>query len=350
MRVVVVGAGAIGGVVGARLQRDGHDVTLVARGAHLDAMRRDGLRLATPDGAVTVRPTIVGSPGELGSTALDAVLLATKSQDTQAAVGSLADHLGADVPIVCLQNGVDNEPTALRHFAHVYGVAVMCPAAMLEPGRVVAYGSPTPGILDVGRYPSGDDDVAARLSAAFRGATFSSQTRVDIMRWKHRKLIVNVGNAVEALSGTAARQGPAGHLVTDEAERVIEHAGIPVVSRADDAAHRGDIVRRAPVDGQARPGGSMWQSLARGTGTIEADHLNGEIVRLARLHGVEAPVNQALQQLCRRAVVEGWPPAAVDADELLAHLEAAAGPDGLRAHAWADGPPTATRPPSCRDA
>jgi 2-dehydropantoate 2-reductase len=200
----------------------------------------------------------------------------------------------------------------------------MCTTAFVVPGQVIAYAAPTTGIQDVGRYPHGIDDTCVAVAAALRGATFASQPRSDIMRWKYRKLIVNTGNAVEALSGPAARAGPAGRLATDEAERVLSNAGIAVVTPEADAARRGDLLHPRPVQGAPRPGGSMWQSLARRVGSVEADHLNGEIVRIARHEGAHAPVNERLQQLCRRAALEGWRAGAMEADELLADLRVVA--------------------------
>jgi 2-dehydropantoate 2-reductase len=141
MRVTVLGAGAVGGVVGACLVQAGHDVTLVAGGAHRDVLRRDGLRVVTPDRTMTVRPSVVARPAELDPAGSDVVLLAVKSQDTAAALHDLAAATTLDTPIVCLQNGIDNERSALRLFRRVYAVAVMCPTAFVVPGQVI---SPTP--------------------------------------------------------------------------------------------------------------------------------------------------------------------------------------------------------------
>ena len=113
-----------------------------------------------------------------------------------------------ELPIVCLQNGVANEAEALRRFANVYAVPVASPTAHLEPGVVQAYSSPITGILDVGRYPRGVDDVAVEVAAAFAASTFDSRALPDVFRWKWRKLITNLGNAIEAVCGPAARAGP----------------------------------------------------------------------------------------------------------------------------------------------
>lgn len=321
MRVLVYGAGAVGGVVAARLHERDHQVTVIARGAHLEAIRRDGLRLATSDTHLTVRPQAVEHPREIDLGRIDAVLLTMKSQDTLPALADLARRGPVDLPVVCVQNGVHNEYAAQRYFGHVYAATVMCPAAFLEPGRVIAYATPTTGILDLGRYPDGVDDTCRALAAALNDATFVSEARADIMRWKYRKLITNVGNAVEALCGPAARRGRAGSLVTDEAERVLDTAGISVASAREDVERRGTVLRRAAVEGAERPGGSMWQSLGRGVGSIEADYLNGEVVRIARAVGSVAPVNATVQRLCAAFAAERRAPASMTEDDLTDLLE-----------------------------
>jgi 2-dehydropantoate 2-reductase len=230
---------------------------------------------------------------------------------------ALASVAPNDTAIVSVQNGVANEPTALRFFPSVYGICVMCPAVHLEPGVVDASSTPVSGLLDIGRYPEGVDATAAGISAALQSSTFQSELRPDIMRWKYGKLLNNLANSVDALCGPAARVGDTGERARAEAVGVLHAAGIPFVDREEDAARRGDILRWEPGGGQLRPGASSWQSLARGTGSIEADYLNGEIVWLGRLHGVPTPVNEALRQLANRAAREGWPAGAMPLEELI---------------------------------
>lgn len=88
----------------------------------------------------------------------------------------------------------------------------------------------------------------------------------------------------------------------------------------EEQERRGDHITMRPVGGKERGGGSSWQSLARGTGNIETDFLNGEIVLLGRLHGVETPVNAGLQQLARRMAAAGAEPGSMTPDELAAEL------------------------------
>src|ERR1019366_3274518 len=134
MRFVIYGAGAIGGVVGARLHQGGFDVALIARGAHLEEIRRSGLTLETPAERSVLDLRAVEDPAELGLGSGDVVLLATKGQDTPRALAALRRAGADEVPVVCLQNGVENERLALRSFAATYGAVVMVPAAHLRPG------------------------------------------------------------------------------------------------------------------------------------------------------------------------------------------------------------------------
>jgi 2-dehydropantoate 2-reductase len=317
VKLLIYGAGGVGGVLGAQLHRAGHEVTLVARGAHLDAIRSGGLTLETPSGRWLNDIPAVAHPSEAESP--DAVILAMKSQDTPPAVTALSEAVPATTPVVCVQNGVANERAAARLFRWVYGVSVMCPTAFLDLGVVSAYSSPVTGILDIGRYPAGADDTAQRIATAFAGASFVSEPRDDIMRWKYRKLVMNLGNAVQALVG-GVREGTLVKAAVAEGEQVLDAAGIDRVSLAADRARRAGLLDVSTVAGRARPGASTWQSLARGVGTIETDYLNGEIVLLGRLHDVPTPVNELLQMECRLAALRRDPPGSTNEDALLAKL------------------------------
>jgi 2-dehydropantoate 2-reductase len=149
------------------------------------------------------------------------------------------------------------------------------------------------------------------------------------MRFKYGKLLTNLANAVEALCGPASAPGEnsaaADELrqrARDEGAAVLAAAGIDYSSAQEQAALRGDQVRIAPVRGTRRGGGSSWQSLTRGTGSIEADYLNGEIVLLGREHGIPTPVNQLLQRLANQFAAARREPGTVTADE-MAQLMAA---------------------------
>ncbi|NJP32713.1 ketopantoate reductase family protein [Micromonospora thermarum] len=313
MRYVIIGAGAVGGTIGVQLGTAGRDVTLVARGAHLAAIRERGLTLRRPQGETTWRGPAVDGPGERPLPADTVLVLTVKSQDTAPALATWADAPVAGggtaaerLPLVTAQNGVANEPAALRLFADVHAVCVWLPATHLEPGVVVANGHPHPGMLHIGRYPSGSDDTDRAVAADLTAAGFVAPVRDDVMRWKYGKLLANLGNGLQALLG-ADVPGDLSDRVRAEGEAVLAAAGIPHTDRAEEVAERGDLVGHRPVGGEERSGSSTWQSLARGAGSTEADHLNGEIVLLGRLHGVPTPANAAVQLGMRRAVRERIP-------------------------------------------
>jgi 2-dehydropantoate 2-reductase len=327
MRFVIYGAGAIGGVVGGRLFQAGHDVTLVARGAHEQAIRSTGLTVASPERTDVLPIPVVGHIADAGLRPGDVVVLAMKSQGTIEAVRRLAASAPADIAVVCAQNGVENERVALRSFPDVYAVNVVCPATHLEPGVVLAHSAPVTGVLDIGRYPSGTDETAGAVALAFTDATFASEARPDIMRWKHRKLLDNLGNAIDAVCGSGERTDERKALwrrVRAEGEACLAAAGIDVASADEDRDRRTGRVTIKDVAGAPHRGSSTWQSLARGTGDIETDYLAGEIVLLGRLHGVPTPANALLQGLAAHLALAGRPPGDVPADEVLARLDAEA--------------------------
>jgi len=288
MRYIVIGAGAIGGTIGGRLFASGHEVVLIARGAHLDALRSRGLRLATPDGTSTLDIPAIGSPGELALRQDDVLILATKTQDAEPVLAEWAwqpvrgvtvphgtapdETVAADtLPVVCAQNGVASERIALRRFRRVYGMCVWLPATHLA----------------------------------------------------------NLSNATEAVCGHDAwlHATELRRRVTAEGRAVLDAAGIGYARERESAELRADQVQVVPVNGAERVGGSSWQSLTRGTGSIEADFLNGEIVLLGREHGVPTPLNEVLQRLANQAARDHRAPGSSTPDEVmaLAALPAGAG-------------------------
>jgi len=283
-------------------------------------MARDGLDVRSPDDSFEVDASVVARPEEAPVADADAVLVAVKCQDTVGVLDAVAVAArGVEVPIVCLQNGVSNEREAIRRFENVYACVVMCPALHLRPGEVAPNSSPITGILDLGRYPHGVDDTARQIAAAIDATGFESVPEPQIMRFKYRKLLMNLSNAIDALCGGELRQGELAGLVRAEGKAVLAAAGIEVASHEEDMARRAGKIDIRPVPGYGERGSSTWQSLTRGTG-IETDHLNGEIVLLGRLHGVATPANALLQRAMRAAAAAGTEPGTVDERTLLDQL------------------------------
>jgi 2-dehydropantoate 2-reductase len=320
MRFVVYGAGAIGGVVGARLHQHGHEVVLIARGAHLDAIVANGLTIESGDERVTLPIPAVAGPEAIEFTPDDVVLLAMKSQDTVVALDSLRAATDLPLAVACLQNGVANERFALRRFADVYAVCVMCPASHVEPGVVQASSTPITGLFDLGRYPGAVDETAERIASAFAASTFESVPRADIMRWKYTKLLMNLANAVEAVCERSSHAGELIGRLRAEGAACLDAAGIAYASDDEDRERRAGKLTQRPIRGETRGGGSSWQSLARATGSIESDYLNGEIVLLGRLHGVPVPANALMQHYAALSARERRRPGWLPAEDVLARL------------------------------
>jgi 2-dehydropantoate 2-reductase len=320
MRFVVLGAGAIGGAVGGRLFQQGFDVTLVARGEHGRALR-SGLVLEDPKEAGTLPIPAVEDVGDVsweGDADGDVVVLvAVKGQHTDHALAQLINASApSSTPVVCMQNGVENERRALRHFPRTFGMCVMCPASQLQPGVVQVHSAPVSGLLDLGCFPHGLDAQAQAIADAIDATTFESVARPDIMRWKYRKLLMNLANAVEALCGPGARFSPLAKEVQREGKEALAAAGIEAVSSEEDRKRRGDHLQMAATASGEWQGGSSWQSLARGAGSIEAEYLNGEIALLGGLHGVPTPVNELLERLALQAASKGTPPGSMRLEDL----------------------------------
>lgn len=257
-------------------------------------MRRRGLRLVEPDRDVTVHPPVAATvPPDT-----DLVLLAVKSHHTADALAQIP----AGCTVVSLQNGLSNEPRIAAAGHPTVGAMVYVPAVHLEPGAVHLHGTPIPGRIDLGDWPSGAGPTATALSAALHAAGFWSDPREDIMEWKRTKLLTNLAGGLEAACGHVPQ--PLWQRLVDEAHTIYRAAGLSVLPI--DTLLAACPVRLAPVAGANRPGGSMWQSVARGIET-EADEIYGELVRIAARAGIDAPRCRAMLRVCAElATPGGW--------------------------------------------
>jgi len=156
------------------------------------------------------------------------------------------------------------------------------------------------------------------VRADLLAAGIACEERPDIMAWKRRKLLMNLGNGVDASFAQGEAADELAERALAEGEAVLAAAGLRVVSAEEDTARRGSILQRRPD--LERRGGSTWQSLERGTGDSEIDYLSGEVVLLGRLQGVPTPANQAIVAATRRLAASGAAPRSLDAAEVLATL------------------------------
>jgi len=336
-RYIVVGAGAIGGTLGGKLAQQGTEVVLVARGEHGRALAESGLRIRTPDEDVTVPVTAATGPDGVRLRTDDVLVVATKTHQAEAALTQWADvpvydgesvagTAGERLPVMMALNGVASERLALRYFRRVFGICVWLPAVHLEPGEVIVRSSPVHGMFHISRCPheltDGDDaELLARLETDWSSAGIAIQLPTDVMPWKYRKLLSNIVNAFQALVG---KNGDFAESVAEarrEAVGVLDAAGIAYISAEEEGRLRSSGPKARPVPGQPDElGGSSWQSLARGTGNIETDYLNGEITLIARERGLAAPINAKIASLARIAAATGQRPGDISADELAEAL------------------------------
>ena len=310
-RFIIIGAGAIGGAVAAALALQGRDVVAVARGTHLAKMQSQGIVFRSPGKVETARFPCVASAAEITYRPGDAILICTKTQDTEGVLEDLRSAGVNEQPIFCLQNGVENERMALRRFPNVHGVLIMMPVDFVKPGEVVAYGAPCHGIFDIGRFPYGHDEDDQALADALTEANIAGFVADDILPGKYGKLLLNLGNAVEAAIGNHPRRLELRDLLIEEGKAVLDAAGVPQRDVGSGDPRRAELMTLKAVEGVTRTGSSSTQSLARGAGSIETDWLNGEIVMLGRLHGVPTPRNAYFNELAAKMARKGMKPGSI---------------------------------------
>lgn len=338
-RYIIIGAGAIGGAIGGQLTRAGKTAVLVARGAHLEALRNHGLRLRTPDLDETVAVQTAGGPDDVRLTRDDVLVVATKTQQAESALVVWADvpvydgsdtigTAGATLPVLMALNGVASEQIALRYFSRVFGICVWMPAVHLEPGEVIIRSTPRSGMLHLGRVPGPalpeDQELLAQIAADWDAAGFDVPLPDDVMPWKYRKLLSNLGNVFQALVGQNGSTRVMVAAADTEAREILTAADIEVTPDEDEAEARaaravGFTMNEVPGV-PSYLGGSTWQSLTRGTGNVETDYLNGEIAQIAHRIGRTAPINAHVASLARIAAATGQQPGAISAAELAAIL------------------------------
>ncbi len=296
MRLIIYGAGGIGCVTGGHLARTGHDVILIGRSGHVQAINEKGLHLITPTGNYVLEIPAVTGPDQIDFEPDDVVLLCMKGQNTEEALHELKKK-NKDIPIFCMQNGVRNEEIAAELFPRVYGVMVRVGAVYLEDGEVIARRDP-PGWFIIGCYPQGKDELAGEVAEKLRAASFYVRVLDDVMPYKWGKLVGNLGNAIGAI--TNARGMDANFIYRaagQELQDLLTQANIRWISQKQMMEEWPEINEplRGSLETEAQS--STWQSLAREQGSVETDFLNGEVVRLAERLGRQAPINEMLLKI-----------------------------------------------------
>lgn len=293
MRIAVVGAGGVGGYFGAKLARAGESVVMLARGAHLQAIRRDGIRVrSVPEGESVAKVEAVDSFA--GQPPVDMALFCVKSFDTRSAAEALRPVVGSSTGVVSLQNGVDNEETLDE---------VLGPGVALGGAAYVFAGIASPGVIThtaAGRIVFGEmdgraSDRATRLRDALAGAAVPVELASDIRRVLWEKYLL-----ISAQAGmTAVTRCPAGVLRdTPESWRmyrlIVEE--LAALARASGVALAADVVdtvmkQAAAIAPDAYS--SLHHDLVQGK-RLELEALHGHAVRLGERHGVPTPMVLAI--------------------------------------------------------
>ena len=291
LRVTVMGAGAVGCYFGGMLARAGHEVTLVGRPAHVEAIARAGLRMETRSFDEQVRLGAVTDPAQ--APAADLVLFCVKSMDSEDAGRQLRPSLRRDALVLCLQNGVDNADR-LRGVLPEHAVAaavVYVATEMAGPGHLKHHGR---GELVI--EPSAASEDAVR---AFSGAGVPAEISGNVRGALWLKLIFNSAyNAISAIARKPYGEAVKGEGVWDVMRDVVDEC--LAVARAEGVQVPGDphaAVRRL-VESMPAQYSSTAQALARGKPT-EIDFLNGYIVRRGEALGIPTPANRVLWALVK---------------------------------------------------
>jgi len=302
MRFAIMGSGAVGGYYGARLARAGHEVTFVARGAHLAAIRAHGLRVRSPAlGDFVVHARAEEDPSRVGQ--VDVVIFAVKAYDNDRAIPATLPLLGPSSCVLTLQNGVDSasELAAAAGEERVLGGTTYIATALAEPGVIEQTGVHRRIIFGevFGVLPRMSERVRA-IEAAFAGADIQGQAVEDgrIPIWEKFIFLV-------ALAGfTGASRLPIGPIWQDpwcraqllEGSREVER-----LARASGVTVAADVVDRIPSYIAAIPGtmrSSLLIDLSQGK-RIEVEALQGAVVRRAAAAGVAVPIMSTLYALLK---------------------------------------------------
>ena len=286
-----MGSGGVGGYFGARMVQAGCDTTFIARGAHLDAIRAAGLRIESPNEAITLPVKATDNPSEVDP--VDFILFAVKLWDTESAGAALLPIMGQHTTILSLQNGVGSETVlgALVGENRILGGVAEISATIIRPGvikRVSPFARVRLGELDGRRSPR-----SMRLAAALEDAGIEVEHTDDITRAIWTKFLFLVG--LSAL--TSLTRQPIGRIRKDpDTRRLFEQVleEVLAVARAKGVALPDGIIQERmqftdnlPVEFVA----SMAQDLQHGN-RLELDWLSGAVVRLGKEFAVPTPANE----------------------------------------------------------
>jgi len=328
MRIIIYGAGAIGSVLGGHLFRSGCSVVLVGNADHMKVIKSQGLKLVTAEETFQLPiPVEVRAADLVPFTDEDVVLLCAKSQHTVKCLGQLKNaEAPSSLPIFCCQNSIWNESAATRVFNRIYGVMLFVDAIFLSPGEVINPILSRHGFIEIGRYPSGSDGLCEDVAQTMRRSGFSTEVSDNVMKSKSAKCLLNLSNALHAVTDGKGNLEAFEHHLRREAIHVWSSAGIEweelETFRKRCRENTGTLKLPSGYEHFSRQVFvSSWQSLERRTGNIEAAQLNGDVVELGHLLGIPTPYNELLWKTAETMASQGEKPGKYTADELLTTVQ-----------------------------
>ena len=294
MKIAVMAAGAVGGYFGGRLAAAGADVRFIARGRHLDVLRRDGLRIESPLGDLHLADAQAHEdPAEIGP--VDIVLFAVKLWSSEDAAAQCRPLIGPDTAVITLQNGIGGAARIAPAVGeeHAVGGVAYIPSVLAGPG-LIRHGGEFAGIL-FGEADGAESPRLATFRDACAAAGFDATLSRQIERAQWEKFVFLVG-----LSGiTGLTREPIGPSLADPDRRAFFHdlmKEVVAVGRAAGVALDADFADDRLAFGDTVPEGmraSLLEDLERGN-RLELDWLAGEVVRRGRELGVPTPANAAV--------------------------------------------------------
>lgn len=324
MQIVVLGAGAVGSVLGGLLASRKHDVCLVARSEHVAAVAEKGLRLRSATGDYVVHPRVTDSLQDAGIDGDTCVFLTVKSQATQEAVEQLAGVAPPETAVVSFQNGVGNEDVIAEKFENTFGGVCRMTCSMLQPGHASFRRL---GRVIVGKYPKGAHALAKELGKAFADASLDACVSRNIIADKWLKLAVNTQSAWHAV--VDPRDHDANEFFELKAATLEETGKVFKAGKIKAKSFDGrDPTIQEMIADLRRPRArrtehgmkvhnSTWQDLYLKRATIEVPLFHGRVIEIAREHGVAVPRNETALEIVGRCHSEGTGPGAHRLSEVL---------------------------------
>jgi 2-dehydropantoate 2-reductase len=291
MKIVVMGTGGVGGYFGARLAAAGHDVGFVARGKHLAAIKRNGLKVLSEKGDATIHPAKASdTPGDLG--VADIVLFCVKAYDTESAAELIKPVVGPNTGVIPFLNGISHMEILERVLGpgHVIGGVANISALIEEPGVIRHFASMQ--TLRVGEM----DDATTARTVAFRAACIEAGIDAPVPSSIQRELWQKFVMICTLAGANCLTRLPLGNCRRDPATRVLmetlAHETV-AVAKALSVPLPEDQVERTMAVLDVLPAtmkASILAALERGE-KLEASALNGSVSRLGKAHGINTPMN-----------------------------------------------------------